>query len=464
MNVVKRMMTLVVVSAAATAFNLNNHNYRKPYGKFLSMADKSATSQIEKSKFLNEKIAKNIKSTFGTPIYVYDENSLVNQANKALQFPNLFGLKVRYAMKACPNAAILQIFNDMGINFDASSGYEVERAIRAGVSPSCISLSSQEFPSNFEQLHKQGIEFNACSLSQLESFGKLFPGGKCGVRFNPGKGSGGTGKTNVGGPSASFGVWHEQKNQIKEIAEKYNLKIIRIHTHIGSGSDPLVWQNVVGLSMSLVADFPDVETLNLGGGFKVGRMSYEKSTDLQLIGVPVIEEFKQFKEKTGRSIKLEIEPGTFLAANSGALLTTVQDIISTGKEGHVFLKLDSGMTEVVRPSLYGAQHPIVVLKDDQKEVGQYIVVGHCCESGDLFTCAPGDAEALQERLLAKAEIGDIVSIEGAGAYCSGMSTKNYNSFPEAPEVIISKSGEVHLIRKRQTLSQMLENEVVYKRN
>lgn len=108
------------------------------------------------------------------------------------------------------------------------------------------------------------MEFNACSLSQLEKFGQLFPGAKCGIRFNPGKGSGGTGKTNVGGPSSSFGIWYELKNEVKKIAEKYNLTIMRIHTHIGSGSDPVIWQQVAKSSLSLVEEFPLVTTLNLG--------------------------------------------------------------------------------------------------------------------------------------------------------------------------------------------------------
>lgn len=125
-------------------------------------------------------------------MYVYDEKSLVTEAETALNFPHLYGLTVRYAMKASPNAAILKLFNSHGINFDASSGFEV---LRAGVKPSRISLSSQELPLNFQELISLGIEFNACSLKQLEEFGKNNIGGSCGVRFNPGKGSGGTGKT-----------------------------------------------------------------------------------------------------------------------------------------------------------------------------------------------------------------------------------------------------------------------------
>lgn len=95
---------------------------------------------------------------------------------------------------------------------------------------------------------------------------------------------------------------------------------------------------------------------------------------------------------------------------------------------------------------YGAQHPIVVL-NEASTVSRYVVVGHCCESGDLFSCKPGDPETLQARDLSTARIGDLITIEGAGAYCSGMSTKNYNSFPEAAEAIIDAQGSFHLIRR-----------------
>src|SRR4029077_8634216 len=139
-------------------------------------------------------------------------------------------------------------------------------------------------------------------------------------------------------------------------------------------------------------------------------------------------------------------------------VSTVQDIVSTGRGGHDFLKLDTGMTEVLRPSLYGSQHAIVVVPSGKsprpKEVKKYLVVGHCCESGDLLTPAPGQPETLAPRVLAKAEIGDVCVIEGAGAYCSGMSAKNYNSFPEAAEVLLREDGALRIIRRRQSLEQI----------
>ena len=205
-----------------------------------------------------------------------------------------------------------------------------------------------------------------------------------------------------------------------------------------------------------------METLNLGGGFKVARMNGETATDLQLVGEPVKRAFEDFAERTGRRLSLEIEPGTFLVANAGALITTVQDVTSTGPEGHSFLKLDAGMTEILRPSLYGAQHPIVTLprEGSASETSTYVVAGHCCESGDILTPAPDQPDVLAPRELSVCGVGDLCVIEGVGAYCSSMSSKNYNSFPENPEVLLRTDGSTALIRKRQSLDQILENEIL----
>ncbi len=417
---------------------------------------------MEKLKFLTPELAEETRAKFGTPTYLYDEQTLKAQAAKALAFPNAFGLTVRYAMKASPNAAILRIFDRCGLQLDASSGWECERAILAGINPEHLSLSTQEFPARaqLERLQARGVQFNLCSLSQIETFGAHFPGQEVGVRFNPGLGSGGTSKTNVGGPASSFGIWHELVPQVRELAAKHRLRVVRVHTHIGSGSDPAVWQRAADLSFNMVRQFPDATVLNLGGGYKVGRMAEEKTTDLGEIGAPILQKFKTLSEETGRALRLEIEPGTFLLANSCSLLTTVQDVADTGEGGYHFLKLDAGMTEILRPSLYAAQHPVILLP--RKPTGAakpYVVVGHCCESGDLLTPSPADSGELAPRELPEAGIGDLCVIEGAGAYCSAMSAKNYNSFPEAAEVLLRESGELVLIRRRQTLEQIVQNEV-----
>ncbi|TVP80635.1 MAG: diaminopimelate decarboxylase [Puniceicoccaceae bacterium] len=411
-------------------------------------------------RFLDFSISRQIAEAFGTPLYVYDQQTLEANAAAVLAFPHAFGLTARYAMKAAPNAAILKLFGGLGFHIDASSGHEAHRAMAAGIEAHKISLSAQELPADLGELLAAGMEMNACSLAQLERFGQLKPGGQVGIRINPGAGSGGNNRTNVGGPSSSFGIWHEWIPQIKEILERYQLTGVRIHTHIGSGSDPEVWLKVAKMNFDLVRQFPDVHTLNLGGGYKVGRMPDEKTTDLQVVGQPVKAKFEEFAAETGRKIHLEVEPGTFLVANAGALLSSVQDVVSTGSEGYDFIKLDSGMTELLRPSIYGAQHPIHLLQESAAaEERDYVVVGHCCESGDILTPAPGDPELLAPRQLPLAKIGDYCVIDGAGAYASAMTPKHYNSYPEAAEVMLQTDGTPRLIRRRQKLEDIWANEV-----
>ena len=417
---------------------------------------------MEEMGFLDTERVLAIKEEFGTPVFVYDQNTLEDQARKVLDFPNAFGLTARYAMKALPAAAVVRILNRAGLHIDASSGFEAERAMMAGVPPGQIQLTAQELPGNLEDLVKQGVIFNACSLEQLRSFGGLFPGHPVSVRINPGLGSGHSKRTNVGGPSASFGIWWEYLDEVLKIQEMYDLKITTMHTHIGSGSDPEVWERCALMSLGIAARLPDAKTLSLGGGFKVGRMPGEFSTELQQIGVHIVEAFQAFSGEHGRELRLEVEPGTFLVANAGALICSVTDVVDTGKGGNNFIKVDGGMTELLRISLCGAQHPIATVPADGQERPRmdYLVAGHCCESGDVLTPEPDNPEGLKVRSLMTAQIGDALVVGGSGAYCSGMASKNYNSFPEAAEVLMGTDGRFHLIRKRQSLEQIVVNEVM----
>lgn len=420
---------------------------------------------MEKLVFLGAEEAEAVREAFGTPVYVYDEGLLRARARAAMAFPNAYGLTVRYAMKALPNAAVLRIFMEEGLHIDASSGFEAERALAAGMPAERIQITAQEAPANLEMLCRQGVLFNACSLRQLELYGRLFPGSEVSVRINPGLGSGHSNRTNVGGPSSSFGIWHGHVEEAKALAAQYRLRVSGMHTHIGSGSDPEVWLRCAKLALGIAARLPEAVRLSLGGGFKIARMASEKASNLDEIGRRILPEFEAFAREHGRELHVEIEPGTYLVGNAGAIVSTVTDVVDTGAEGYRFLKLDTGMTEVLRPSMYGAQHPMVVVPHDAspRGVASYLVVGHCCESGDILTPEPGNPEGLLPRELVEAVPGDIVVIEGSGAYCAGMPAKNYNSFPEAPEVLREGPGKFRLIRRRQRLAQIIENEVPYTR-
>lgn len=414
-------------------------------------------------RFLNKTQIELIRERFGTPVFVYDQRQLEAAADRVLDFPAPCQLIGRFAMKALPNAAVLRVFDAKGLHIDASSGFEVDRALRAGIEPAHIQITAQELPRDLKGLVQRGVLFNACSLRQLHHFGLLFPGSELSIRVNPGAGGGHNNRTNTGGPASSFGIWHERLDEAFEIAREFDLSLTGLHTHIGSGGDPEVWKRCAGLILAIAERFPDLNRLSLGGGFKVARMDGETNTDLEEIGSALRPSLSAFLEtRDAENFQLEIEPGSFLVANAGAILSEIVDIVETGPDGYTFLKIDSGMTELLRPSMYGAQHPLFVVAHGH-EVGtnetEYVVAGHCCESGDILTTAPGDPECLLPRRMARAEIADTLVIEGTGAYASGMSAKNYNSFPEAAEVMIDTSGEPRLIRRRQSLDQAIQNEI-----
>jgi diaminopimelate decarboxylase len=408
--------------------------------------------------FLTQTQATEVRERFGTPCYVYDRRTLEAQARAALAFPAPFGFTLRYAMKANPSIGVLTLFRELGLHIDASSDFEVERALRAGFAPQQIQLTSQMPSRRLAEHLKRGVLFNACSLHQMEAFGKAAPGGSLSIRLNPGLGSGGTNRTNTGGPASSFGIWHEYLADVKHIAAQYSLRIERIHTHIGSGSDPEVWKRVTRMTLDLVEQFPEATAVNLGGGFKVGRMPGEASTDLQDVGRHVEQELIQFEDRLGRRLHLEVEPGTYLVANAGAVVSSCIDVVDTGADGYQFAKLDTGMIDVTRPALYGAQHPITVMADGRRDA-DVVFVGPCCESGDILTPAPGDPEALAPRGSKLPAIGDLVIVGGAGAYCAAMSTINYNSYPQSPEVMLEPDGTFRLLRKRQDPEAVWANEV-----
>lgn len=388
-----------------------------------------------KTNFLTREQASSLVGKFGSPLFVYSRSKLAEQAKTMFGVPAPYGLNVFYAMKANPHPEILKQFKKAGLGIDASSGYEAEQAIANGYDPERIVLTSQQSAHNIKELVNKGVQFNATSLRQLETYGQLFPGTAVSVRINPGIGSGHSVKVTVGGPTSSFGIWHEYIPQVQELLKKYNLTVKRMHTHIGAGTDPLVWQEAARISLELIKNFPSAGTINLGGGFKVARVDNETGADMSTIGEMIARELSHFAYVTGRQLKLELEPGTFMAANAGILIAAIDDIIDTGENGYSFLKINSGMNDILRPAMYGAQHPIEVL-NDSSEKHDYVVVGHNCESADLLTPAPGDPEVLLPRTLNKASIGDLVQIGGVGAYCASMSAQNYNGFPSAKEIFI----------------------------
>lgn len=377
-----------------------------------------------------------LATTHGTPLYAYDLAYLEQRALGLLKLCQSRSYTLRYAVKANPHPAVINLFDGLGLSFDASSEFEAIHLQKLKISSTKISLSSQQPPTDMAATLGAGVKFVATSLNQLNLVSSSGYESDLGVRLNPGIGVGGTNRTTTGGTTASFGIWHEHIPEVIKWQKTSGCLINRIHVHIGSGGDPRLWSDIIKRSLGLVKMLPSVTSLNIGGGFRVARMPGEVEADMEKI-VKVFEaQLAKFHKISGRSIDLELEPGTWLVANGGYLLAKIIDIVDTGPRGFNFIKLDTGMNDFLRPAIYGAQHPIEVLNDNPARE-RYVVVGHNCESGDILTPAPNNPEQIQPRLLKRATIGDLVIVSGAGAYGASMRAIGYNSFPSAKEVTFS---------------------------
>lgn len=437
--------------------------------------------------FITSTLAQSIASQYETPSYIYSEDLLIQQARKVLDFPHAYWLTVRYAMKANANANILRLFNTMGIHIDASSGFEATRAIAAGIPWSHIQMSGQELPRDLTTIGEHDIQFVATSLHQLQRYGQMYPGTGVWVRLNPGVWSGAFKKIDTGGPTSSFGIWYEYIPQIIDMAARYDLDVTKLHIHIWSENTAQARSDAAADAIDIMAQFPKVTTLNLWGGFKIAIMPYEKTADLQAIWSAVKTRLEDFYASTGRKIHLEIEPGKYLVMNSCSMLTRVIDIVTTNE--YTFIKVDTGMTELPRVPMYGIQQPIYICKAEEEEQGcrdtsimhpdevnthdihtwpheatntdtqSYVVVGHCCESGDLLTCQLYQSDVIDPIELPTAYIWDLIVVQSCGAYNSSMAMKHYNSFPEAGELMIRSDGSIVEMRKRQNVEEIWGNEV-----
>lgn len=420
----------------------------------------------QRLRFLDAAEIPTLAAQFSTPLFVYDEARLRESISSLLNLPAAFGMVIRYSLKSNPSAAMIALAATTGVEFDASSVWEVKRAVRAGVAPSKILLTAQEakFTPDLIRLIEQGLQFDAGSLIQLEQYGEHFPGSSVSIRINPGFGSGLVRRLTSGGPESSFGIWHEHLSEVKSLVERFDLQITRLHTHIGSGHHADVLLPAAELLISLAAgDFPEVTTINLGGGYRISAFAEDPRYDHSEWAAELKAKVQDFAQENGRQLVVELEPGTYLTANAGSIISRVIDVTDNRPSSRYFIKIDSGLTEIIRPSFYGAPHPLVAVSKDgtiPADGPDACVAGHCCIAGDMLTNQVGNADILEPIAFGAVGVDDFVVIERSGGYTASMSLKNFNSYPEAAEVLRRADGSYQLIRTRQTIEQITANEQI----
>ena len=397
---------------------------------------------------------------FGTPTFVYDAATIVERINDLAQFD-----VTRYAQKAASNLALLDLVRRNGVLIDSVSAFEIRRALAVGYQagngePPQIVYTADIFDQEaLDLVVEQDIHVNCGSPDMIAQLGERVSGRGITLRINPGFGHGHSQKTNTGGEQSKHGIWHEQLEECVALATRSNLTITGLHMHIGSGTDLEHLSQVCG-AMEKAAHVvgPTLTTISAGGGLPTPYRDGDQRVDIAAYFDLWDATRNRLATAFGNPISLEIEPGRYLAAESGSLIAEIRAIKQMGK--NLYYLLDAGFNDLARPILYGSYHPMAVCRADGKkgELQDVIVGGPLCESGDIFTQEEGGFVC--SRPLPKASVGDYLVIGCTGAYSSVMGS-NYNSKPLAAEVLL-QDGKTHLIRKRQSFEEMIHGEVIPK--
>jgi len=389
-----------------------------------------------------------IAQTYGTPLYIYDAETIKRQYDKLVaSFPDV-NLKVKFACKSLTNINIIKYLKSLGAGLDTVSIEEVLIGLKAGYKPSEILYTPNCVAySEIKQAVELGVTINIDNISTLEQFGHDYGNTvPCCIRLNPHIWAGGNSHISVGHIDSKFGISIYQVPLIKRIVNNSKIKVTGLHMHTGSDIlDAEVFLRGANLLFDAAEHFKDLEYMDFGSGFKVAYQEGDITTDIAKLGKKITANFNKFCKQYGRELELWFEPGKFLVSESGLLLvqaTVIKQTLST-----IFVGVNSGQNHLLRPKMYDAYHNIVNLSHVKGGKRIYSVVGYICETDTLG----------YDRKLHEVKEGDILAIMNAGAYGYTMSS-NYNSRTRPAEVLII-NGEAKLIRERETLEDQLRHQL-----
>ena len=396
---------------------------------------------------MSEQLLK-IASKFGSPLYVYDSETIINQYNRLTKaFSKVKNLKVNYAVKALSNISILKLFKSLGSGLDTVSIQEVQLGLKAGFNPEDIIYTPNGVSlEEIENVAKLGVQINIDNLSILEQFGTKHPNIPVCIRINPHVMAGGNTNISVGHIDSKFGISIHQIPLLLRIVENTKMNINGIHMHTGSDIlDIDVFLYASEILFETAKQFKNLEFIDFGSGFKVPYKEGDIETNIEELGKKLTKRFNEFCKTYGKELTLAFEPGKFLVSQSGVFLAKVNVVKQTTST--VFAQIDSGFNHLIRPMLYGSQHEIINITNPSGRERFYSIVGYICET-DTFA---------NNRRINEIKEGDILCFKNAGAYCYTMAS-NYNSRYRPAEVLIH-NGKPNLIRKRETFEDILQNQV-----
>ncbi|MCD7781805.1 MAG: diaminopimelate decarboxylase [Methanosphaera sp.] len=403
--------------------------------------------------------ANDLAKEYGTPLYVIDEEKIRDNYNKlytafSSKYPDLH---MCYAAKANTSLAVMKVLESEGSYIDAVSPGEIYTALLAGYSPDRIVFTGNNVTTEeLEYANETGVTINLDSISALERLSTIenTKGKEISFRVNPMVEAGHHEHCITGGPKSKFGIKEDEAVEVYQRAIDLGFKPIGMHSHIGSEileSEPfmLAVETMMDIAGKVHQEIGvDFKFLDFGGGFGIPYEPEEEELDLETFTSDIIALYKsKLEEYDMGSPSMYIEPGRFLVGNSEVLLTRVNTIKQSYRK---FAGVDCGFNTLLRPTMYGSYHHIVVAnRMNDEPVEKIDVAGNVCESGDLFA---------RDRLMPELEEGDLLAILNAGAYAYTMASQ-YNSRPRPAEVMVNKE-EVDVIRRRESFSDLFNGQHV----
>jgi len=389
---------------------------------------------------------------YGTPLYVYNENILRKLCRDLKGLISYSNFTVNYSPKANGNLELIKIVRSEGLKVDAMSPGEIYINLLAGYKPEEIFyISNNVSADEFRYAINAGVKISVDSVSQLETFGKINPGGKVAFRLNPGIGAGHHEKVVTAGQKTKFGIEMTSIPEVKKIIEKYKLNLIGINQHIGSlfMNGEAYLQSTANI-LSIARQFDNLEFIDFGGGFGIPykKQANQPRLDLNELGGKLSEVIYSWVKEYGKDIEFKIEPGRYIVAESSILLGKV--FATKMNYDTKYIGTDLGFNVLVRPVMYDSHHDIEIYRESDIKSSKeetVTIVGNICETGDIIA---------KNRKLPEIMENDILGVLDGGAYGYSMSS-NYNCRLRPAEVLIEEDGNPRLIRRRDTLDDLVRN-------
>lgn len=392
-----------------------------------------------------------ISEKFDTPLYVYDANKIEEQYRHLEQAFKGANSKIKYACKANTNINILRLLKNLGSGLDTVSIQEALIGIKAGFDPKDILFTPNCV--SFDEIEKGielGLSINIDNISILEQLGHKY-GDKVPVciRINPHLAAGGHSHIQTGHIDSKFGISIHQLRHVIRVVKANDIVVEGLHMHTGSDIlDSSVFLNAINVLLETAENFEDLRYIDFGSGFKVAYRDDDVVTNIDEVGKKVTKRFNEFCKNYGRELELWFEPGKYIVSEAGYFLVKVNVVKQT--VATVFAGVDSGLNHLLRPMFYDAYHKITNVSNPNGTNRVYTIVGYICETDTFGT----------DRKLNEVREGDILAIHNAGAYGFAMSS-NYNSRYRPAEILIY-DGKAHLIRKRESMEDLIRNQLEIK--